>query len=53
MKKKTKFILLFIVVVGLLASLPWLRTQLAIDSCLDSGGRWSYAKEVCEYAEVK
>ena len=53
MKRKYKFILLLLVIVGLLASVPWFRKQLAIDSCLDSGGRWNYEKKVCEYAEVK
>jgi hypothetical protein len=26
----------------------WAKGQLAIDSCLDSGGRWNYEKSVCE-----
>jgi hypothetical protein len=27
---------------------PWLKNQLDIDRCLDSGGRWSYERGSCE-----
>jgi len=30
----------------------WFNGQIAIDKCLDSGGRWDYDKSLCEYLEM-
>lgn len=40
------------VVIGavIIAGLICLRGQLAIDSCLDLGGRWDYERNVCDSA---
>jgi hypothetical protein len=43
-----KTILTTVLVVAVLAFSWWAKGQLAIDSCLDSGGRWNYEKSVCE-----
>jgi hypothetical protein len=44
--KKTIGVIVAVAVVLVLAW--WAKGQLAIDSCLDSGGRWNYEKSVCE-----
>ena len=53
MKKKYAIVLLLLIALGLLASVLWLKEQLAIDRCLDAGGRWRADKTVCEYAEAR
>lgn len=42
----TVVLLAFLVGAGLFAR--WIAGQLAIDACLDSGGRWSHERSVCE-----
>ena len=42
-----KKILLIAAVVAFVLGGWWLRGQLAIDSCLDNGGRWDYEASVC------
>jgi hypothetical protein len=37
-----------IVVVAILALAYWLKGELAIDACLDGGGRWDYSSRKCE-----
>jgi hypothetical protein len=37
-----------IAAVGLLALAIWANHQLAIDACLDRGGRWNYEVDECE-----
>lgn len=51
MKTKYKLALLLaaVAVAALVASWPWLKTEVAIDSCLDAGGRWNYGAELCEH----
>lgn len=39
-------LLAFLIVATLFAR--WIAGQLAIDSCLDSGGRWNYEQRFCE-----
>jgi hypothetical protein len=36
------------VILAFLMFVWWAKGQLAIDSCLDSGGRWSYEKSLCQ-----
>ena len=40
---------LAILAVALFAIGFWAKRMLAIDSCLDRGGRWSYESAMCEY----
>jgi hypothetical protein len=37
-----------LIVGAALIAVQWLRHQLAIDDCLDDGGRWDYDRNVCE-----
>jgi hypothetical protein len=30
----------------------WYKDWLAIDKCLDNGGRWDYDKRICEHGET-
>lgn len=43
-----KLIIFVIFLILLIIGSIWLRKQLQIDSCLDSGGRWNYGNAVCE-----
>ena len=45
-KKRTAWILVAVAVIVAIAW--WGSGQLKIDSCLDSGGRWSYELGICE-----
>ncbi|RLE26702.1 MAG: hypothetical protein DRJ61_07660 [Acidobacteria bacterium] len=52
MPTKIRFSLRTVVLVALVAVAVflvarWTRMQLAIDSCLDRGGRWDYEQGVC------
>ena len=42
------------IVIGVLIYLgyEYFSTQAAIDSCLDSGGRFNYGQQICEYQNV-
>jgi hypothetical protein len=31
---------------------PWFSKQIAIDKCLDAGGRWEYSQAKCEGAKA-
>jgi predicted DNA repair protein MutK len=44
--KKKAWILVAVAIV--IAIAWWGSVQLKIDSCLDSGGRWSYELDICE-----
>lgn len=46
--KKVLIIVLPILVIGYFAVMK-VNAFLKIDSCLDSGGRWNYSKNICEY----
>jgi len=48
MKKMGAIVLLIVVVAGVISAGLWVRQQLAIDSCLDNGGRWNAKLSVCE-----
>jgi hypothetical protein len=48
MKKLYKFIILIIITIALSVIFLWLKNQLNIDFCLDSGGKWIYEKNTCE-----
>jgi hypothetical protein len=41
-------VLLFALLATVIASLIWLKRFLAVDSCLDRGGRWNYELSTCE-----
>lgn len=43
--------LILLFVIGLIAT-PKVKRFFKIDSCLDSGGRWNYDTEMCEYADT-
>lgn len=49
-----KLAIAFLTLAALLAAfitlLIWVWTQFGIDSCLDQGGRWNYAYDICEDA---
>lgn len=36
-----------LICVVIAAAFPWVRRELAIDSCLDAGGQWDYVAETC------
>ena len=36
-------------IVLLIALAFWLKGYLAVDKCLDNGGRWNYKNGVCEH----
>lgn len=43
-----RIVLLLVLMAGAgLAAGWWLRERLAIDSCLDAGGRWEYRDSYC------
>ena len=48
--RATKRVLLWLLIVLIAAGVLvlWLKHQLAIDTCFDHGGVWSYARNVCE-----
>jgi hypothetical protein len=48
-RRTRQFTLIALVIVLVAAMvLSYARRQLQIDRCLDSGGRWDYANDVCE-----
>lgn len=48
MKKKRIFIIVLLLVL-LLVFAYWFKGYMAVDKCLDNGGRWNYEKSICEY----
>ncbi len=48
--KKALLVAALFLMVAFIAAWPWLKTQVAIDTCLDAGGRWNYEQELCEGA---
>jgi hypothetical protein len=48
MQRKKKILLLLLIVILALFVLSWVKQFIAIDICLDRGGRWNYDKEQCE-----
>ena len=47
---KNKKMIYGIVILVLLAAVGfWLKGYLAVDRCLDSGGRWNYEAKACEH----
>jgi len=47
--RKTIRVILFVSIVMLVVTAGfWLKRQLAIDTCLDGGGRWNYSLSQCE-----
>lgn len=51
--KSKKIILLVLSIICLAVVFGYLKRQLAIDKCLDNGGRWNYEKNTCEYSNIK
>jgi len=48
-KRRWKWLVVSLAVaVVVVAATIYLRRELAIDSCLDSGGRWDYDAGVCD-----
>ncbi len=48
--KSKKIFILILTVIYLIAIFIYLKREVAIDKCLDNGGRWNYEKNVCEYS---
>ncbi len=49
--KKSKHVTVFVLILAVvIAGVIWLKRELAIDGCLDSGGRWNYSLSQCEKA---
>jgi hypothetical protein len=48
--KKFVLIALLVGAAAVAIAWPWLRNEIAIDSCLDAGGRWNYDEKRCEGA---
>jgi hypothetical protein len=46
--KVTKVVVGAVIASLCLAAGLWLKREIAIDSCLDLGGRWNYQADVCE-----
>lgn len=47
--KNRKYIYVPILALCVLFFGIWLKGCLNVDSCLDSGGRWNYEKNICEH----
>ena len=48
-KRRWKWLVVSILISAVIvAALVYFRGQLAIDSCLDLGGRWDYERNVCD-----
>lgn len=47
-KRFLAFALAMLIIVGALASYKSIAQFIAVDRCLDSGGRWNYEAEACE-----
>ena len=47
--KAKKNILFALSVIALIVLGLWFKSCIAIDSCLDSGGRWNYELKNCEH----
>lgn len=47
-KRMAAFLLLALLLAGLVAFCLWARTPLAIDRCLDQGGRWDHGRDACD-----
>jgi hypothetical protein len=45
---KPKHLIIASAVLVIIVFLVWIRWQMAIDSCLDLGGRWDYSKNECD-----
>lgn len=48
MKRAIALLVIALFLAGLVAFFLWLRTPLAIDRCLDQGGRWDDAQDACD-----
>jgi hypothetical protein len=48
MKRLIGLLVLALFLAGLIAFSLWARSPLAIDRCLDQGGRWDYTHDVCD-----
>jgi len=48
MKRRRAVLVLAALVIAALVMAPRLRRYVAIDSCLDAGGRWDYDRGACE-----
>ena len=49
-KKKKYFLVISLLLLSVFAY--WMKGCLAVDKCLDSGGRWNYEKGICEHQEA-
>lgn len=47
-KRVIAVVVLALLPAGLIALLLWVRTPLAIDRCLDQGGRWDDVQDACD-----
>jgi sensor domain CHASE-containing protein len=47
--KKKKILIITLIIILILAFAYWFKGYMAVDKCLDNGGRWNYKKSVCEY----
>jgi hypothetical protein len=48
-KRSRKWLIVAVTMVAVaVAALLYFRREIAIDSCLDLGGRWNYAAKECE-----
>ena len=54
--KKKRFVILVLVIgiiIALLYSANWTKRFFQIDACLDSGGRWNYEQNKCDYKTIR
>jgi hypothetical protein len=47
--KNRKLMFALIATVMLIVAMGWVRSQLAIDACLDGGGSWDYKQKLCDH----
>jgi hypothetical protein len=48
-RRRWKWVVVSVAIgVVIVAALIYFRGQLAIDSCLDAGGRWDYERNLCD-----
>jgi hypothetical protein len=48
MKRAITIVVAFLVLAGVVSMVFVVRRQMAIDSCLDKGGRWHHEQATCE-----
>ncbi len=51
MSRRIRLLLLVLAAVAIALGVPWIKRQMAIDRCLDSGGCWDGSRSACDYQD--